>query len=341
VYKARLALARDPFLRKTGVVEFNWLLTLKFLFNANMWTFVIGSMIISWLVMSYVVWCLERQARPVADGHFAPELSLYMTVITMTTVGFGDITPVVGRARVAAGFAAIAGSLVLALLSFAVIQSLTETPQERRVRHKLELRATSIKQRHLAARYIQLHWRHYLDRKETPFNTYAWHRLIKTHALANAYAKDQLRKYRRVIFGAKDLDDLVISRLEDVLDNRSAIWSHDLARKMGVRGLARKIPHLSSIDAGLARVARGMREAGRGLDKAMALLEDQWRSERERAGEEGRFSLGHHNHSDGDRHSHNNHHHHNNNNNQSHDQSRGQDRGHSGERYGSHGDRRR
>jgi hypothetical protein len=254
VYRSRLALDSESG-GKSGV-EFDSLFVFKYLFESHMWFFVVAAMISAWLGLAYIIWALERVGRPVGFGEFLPTKAIYMTIITMTTVGYGEVTPKVDRARVATGFAAISGLLVLALLSFAVLKSLTESTADRRVRQMLEQRSVGGALKVTAATYIQVVWRHYLEKKETPFNTPEWNRMMNVFRRRNYAIKTEMRTYRRQMSETLGLDTLVIAGLDAQLDSNAVKWSNRFANMLGFRG-SERLPEIPDLTARAAHINLG------------------------------------------------------------------------------------
>jgi hypothetical protein len=148
IYRKRKQLLNDSFLKKSGAVEFNWLLCVKFLFLRHMWAFVVWGVIITWFTMAYVIWIFEREH----NQSFTLDISVWMTCITMSTVGYGDVSPTNNSAKVAAGFTAVFGIILAALLVFAVMDALTLSPQDTRVRNLWTKKLTFDKQKVAASK---------------------------------------------------------------------------------------------------------------------------------------------------------------------------------------------
>ncbi|MEO1042785.1 MAG: ion transporter [Pseudomonadota bacterium] len=71
------------------------------------------------------------------EGRLQPEVfgsvprAIWWSVVTFTTVGYGDAVPITPLGRVVAGFHAIAGLAVIAMFTGIVASSLTETAEKR------------------------------------------------------------------------------------------------------------------------------------------------------------------------------------------------------------------
>ena len=246
VYRRRMDLLADSFIKRSGAVEFNWLLCVKFLFLQHMWAFVILGVLVVWFLMAYIIWIFERQVQ----SFFTLEISVWMTCITMTTVGYGDVSPADNSARICAGIAAVLGIILSALLVFAVMDSLTLSPQDTRVRNLFVKRQTHEKQKRWAAQYLALCYRHYVVRSEFlargALQSEEWLPILREFNSKNAFMKGILRRCRRDLNVAMELDDLVIARLDEKMDDMTGSIADRLAFRLGLRPQMRQ-KSLSSI----------------------------------------------------------------------------------------------
>ncbi len=65
------------------------------------------------IVASYGIYILEKDVQPEAFGHVA--LALWWAVVSLTTVGYGDIVPISAMGRFFAGIVALVGIAMMAL----------------------------------------------------------------------------------------------------------------------------------------------------------------------------------------------------------------------------------
>ena len=246
VYRKRYDLLMDRWMQKTGAVEFNWLLAVKFLFLSHMWWTVVFGVLISWGVMAYVIWIFEREGD--WDEPFKLETSVWMTAITMTTVGYGDYSPTENLGKLSAGIAGILGIILSSLVVFAVMDSLMPSTQDQRVQNvNNRLEVTNV-QRSLAARYIAAVFRFYTAKKEANGDRDSVRRITRAFYSKNTHFKGLLRACRREVTLSLDLDDLVISRLDEKLGSMTGKFSTRLTMLLGIRTKNRKAGLVSISD---------------------------------------------------------------------------------------------
>eukprot|EP00163_Fabomonas_tropica_P034220 TRINITY_DN937_c0_g1_i1.p1 TRINITY_DN937_c0_g1~~TRINITY_DN937_c0_g1_i1.p1 ORF type:complete len:508 (-),score=89.35 TRINITY_DN937_c0_g1_i1:249-1772(-) len=232
IYRQRHLLLNDPQVKKTGAVDFNWLLAVKFVFLAHKWRFVTGAVLVTWSMMAYSIWIFEREVN---RDVLSIDAALWLTTITMTTVGYGDIHVKANWGRVFAGIAALTGITLTAMLTFAVMDSLSLTAQDTRVKNLYTRTRVVQQQRITAARYLQLWWKHHLNLKEVESQTPEWEKLLKLFNAKNTFFKGVLRKQRRILSLTMELDDLVIERLEDKMTHFSLKIANRLSWRFGLR----------------------------------------------------------------------------------------------------------
>lgn len=88
--------------------------------NGLLFTFAFSVLGVETLVGGLTFWLVERPARPeldIADG-------LWWALVTITTVGFGDIAPITGLGRIVGGFVMVGGMVTLALFAGIIGHSL-------------------------------------------------------------------------------------------------------------------------------------------------------------------------------------------------------------------------
>eukprot|EP00163_Fabomonas_tropica_P012143 TRINITY_DN2337_c0_g1_i1.p1 TRINITY_DN2337_c0_g1~~TRINITY_DN2337_c0_g1_i1.p1 ORF type:complete len:685 (-),score=116.43 TRINITY_DN2337_c0_g1_i1:350-2404(-) len=265
IYKQRGMLLHDRQVKKSGAVEFNWALSVKFLFLQYTWAFVISGVVISWSLAAYVVWVFERE---VALAFEEPYISLWVMMAAMSTVGYGDISPYDAFSQVITGFAAVVGIILSALLVFAVMDSLTLTPQDVRVKNLWIRKKRQDDQRHAAAAYIQLFWRHHCDKERIKlepaaashmlgwFHSPEYQHVYLKFNRQNAIFKGILRACRRDLSTAFEIDDLVIDRVEAKMMRMSTNIANRLAFRLGLRPHQKAATELSTMPELADRINR-------------------------------------------------------------------------------------
>eukprot|EP00163_Fabomonas_tropica_P005298 TRINITY_DN1480_c0_g1_i18.p1 TRINITY_DN1480_c0_g1~~TRINITY_DN1480_c0_g1_i18.p1 ORF type:complete len:465 (-),score=42.19 TRINITY_DN1480_c0_g1_i18:1059-2453(-) len=268
VYRARSSLLNDPIIKQSGAVEFNWYLSVKFVFLKNTWTFVLSSVISGWILFAYFIWVFEREQNYL----FTLEKSLWMVGITFSTVGYGDISPVSGIGKIVTGFAAVAGILFTALLVFAVMDSLTLTPQDSRVKNLWIKQTTSELHRDIAAQYIQVSWRHFKKMRTLHIHSPETKLELKEWNSQNIFLKAQLRNCRREMLMATAADDLLIDRLVRKLEGLSVAVANRLAHRLGVRPHDRDKTELTTLPELVGRIDKSLEVERKSVDTADAIL---------------------------------------------------------------------
>eukprot|EP01064_Diplonema_japonicum_P023804 TRINITY_DN34230_c0_g1_i1.p1 TRINITY_DN34230_c0_g1~~TRINITY_DN34230_c0_g1_i1.p1 ORF type:complete len:424 (+),score=54.88 TRINITY_DN34230_c0_g1_i1:23-1273(+) len=126
---------------------------LKFWMEMNPVPFVVVTTVCGWFFLSMGMYVSEA-------GHINPNEAMWMVFMTMTTVGYGDITPETVLGKFVAVLATLFGWLVSALLISIVSKWFTMNPQQAKVVDFMtEARLTS-KTDGLAALTIQTAWRY-------------------------------------------------------------------------------------------------------------------------------------------------------------------------------------
>lgn len=87
--------------------------------------------IIVFIVSSSLMYFAEHRVHP--DGFKSIPGSMYWSLITLTTVGYGDITPITVAGKVIASAAAICGVVVVALITGIVVSSFNAQMERRRL----------------------------------------------------------------------------------------------------------------------------------------------------------------------------------------------------------------
>ncbi len=176
-----------------GNPEFNWVLTLRYFFLHYMWIGVISGLGLSLLIFGFGAWVLERTVQP----HWSFGIGMWCAMTTMTTVGYGDYYPTWAGSRACMALCALAGIVLTSLLIFVVVQKLDYTHVERRAYSRYKLHGISIRQRKVAARYLQFVWRWYLHRRDYEKSTPAQREnMYKAYVLKTRKFHTKLRHYR-------------------------------------------------------------------------------------------------------------------------------------------------
>jgi voltage-gated potassium channel len=87
--------------------------------------------IIVFIVSSSLMYFAEHRVHP--DGFKSIPGSMYWSLITLTTVGYGDITPVTVAGKIIASTAAVFGVIVVALITGIVVSSFNSQMERRRL----------------------------------------------------------------------------------------------------------------------------------------------------------------------------------------------------------------
>ena len=237
VYRARYVLLKNRFLRRTGATEFSWIFCLRLLFLRYVWYFVVIMVLFFWFTNAYIIWIFEREVKQIFDL----ETAAWVTVVTMTTVGYGDISPEDGTAKGAAAFAALTGIVLASLMTFALIDTLKMSAQDERARNLWRRLATQAKQEKLCAEYIAHVYRFYVLRKRFEeakfggaFKTHEWARTLAHYNYRGQTFKARLRKYRRQMFLSYSLDQVMVNRMRERLSSMALRVGDRLAAYLGL-----------------------------------------------------------------------------------------------------------
>lgn len=132
---------------------------IRALFIANFGTLVL-LMLSCVLSSTYLILICERP-YPHVDQLAEFDNALYYTIITMTTVGYGDIVPSTRFGRYMALVIALQGVIFLALIIQGVVARVELNPTETRIVDFVEHSRNSGETRHKAAAVMQTVWRQY------------------------------------------------------------------------------------------------------------------------------------------------------------------------------------
>ncbi|TMW59259.1 hypothetical protein Poli38472_004328 [Pythium oligandrum] len=115
--------------------------TIKFLFQKHPLLFTSLALVIDWVLTSTALNFLERGVN---ESLLSAYDAIWLTIVTMTSVGYGEIAPETlgGKLAIALG-AIVGGSVIMCLLRVVLIDALLLTPQERLV---LDVRRPSTQQ---------------------------------------------------------------------------------------------------------------------------------------------------------------------------------------------------
>ena len=153
-YRFRQHILTDRALKASGSVEFTWAFMFRLYFYRHPWP-IVGSLVIaSLLCFSYILYVYEREA-----SQWTLRNAFWNIVITMTTVGYGDLVAFTTFGRITAGVAAMLGIILASILIYVIIQTLSPTPLERHAENVMSTLVSTRRLHHAAARLIQFHWR--------------------------------------------------------------------------------------------------------------------------------------------------------------------------------------
>ncbi|XP_038048198.1 uncharacterized protein LOC119722224 [Patiria miniata] len=113
--------------------------------------------------VGYLVFSIDRlfsplQCNPLLDV-------IWMQVVTMTTLGFGDVVPDSVMARAFVGMSSVFGIFLMALLISVIHETLQMSQQEKRILAYVERQDFADRMKQRAARCIQATWRLYLFKR--------------------------------------------------------------------------------------------------------------------------------------------------------------------------------
>jgi hypothetical protein len=127
--------------------------------------FIAGLSIPLILFVSYGMWITERRGQPAAFGTFGN--CLWFTMVTMTTVGYGDRAPISTQGRIVAMFGSLGGIVVVSLLIAVVTEVLTMDSNRTWAVGKANLDSLKEKETVYACKYIQNAWLRFAFCKRT------------------------------------------------------------------------------------------------------------------------------------------------------------------------------
>lgn len=94
---------------------------------------VISTLVISIFVLSYILRIAEKPFFIVYKGwtNYNPINSIYMVIVTMTTVGFGDYVPYTTIGKIVTMITALWGAFIISLLIVSVNTIFTLSPKQK------------------------------------------------------------------------------------------------------------------------------------------------------------------------------------------------------------------
>jgi voltage-gated potassium channel Kch len=116
----------------------------------------------SFLAASYAIYAIER----ISVANFSFGDAMWMTIVTMTSVGYGDVVPTTAAGRVVMAVAALVGLLIVATSVRIVSEMLELTRKQERIVDFLTLHEDAMKLRELAALSLQAFFAHVLTMKK-------------------------------------------------------------------------------------------------------------------------------------------------------------------------------
>lgn len=214
--------------RRNAQLEFNWTLVLKEIFGRRPFFFVLFTLSTMILCLGYCNYVSERNAQPAIYGRFFN--ALYVTVITMTTVGYGVIHPISTFGKITACITAYTGLICTSMLTAVLIGRLSLSSHEKRVLHRFKLASLRKKEKHFAAKLIQLYWRRHLFLKDEGHKTIIerWQNETEFFQHETEIIK-KLRKCRRMKRALSTETDAQTQGYQNVLNKLQ-----DLERKLDV-----------------------------------------------------------------------------------------------------------
>lgn len=140
----------------------------------------------------YLIYVIERTRNTYLD-------TVWMLVVTMTTLGFGDVVPKATLARAFVGFASVLGIFLMALFISVVHETLQLKQQEKRILACMENAEHINQKKNLAASCIQSSWRlyHFITENVDTTERLDWFKAQKLRMLQHKQA-NAVRRWRVV-----------------------------------------------------------------------------------------------------------------------------------------------
>lgn len=159
------AASNDSTMRNLQPSSFDSNLSIRYCNATASHYFIAGLSIPLILSVSYGMWITERRGQPEQFGTFGN--SLWFTMVTMTTVGYGDRSPVTVQGRIVAMFGSLGGIVVVSLLIAVVTEVLTMDSNRTWAVGKANLDALKEKETVYACQYVQNAWLRFAFCKRT------------------------------------------------------------------------------------------------------------------------------------------------------------------------------
>ncbi|XP_070558128.1 intermediate conductance calcium-activated potassium channel protein 4-like [Ptychodera flava] len=187
--------------------------------------------------VGYAVFAFDRASS--RDNHYNTfQDSVWMLVVTMTTLGFGDVAPESLLGRTLVGISSIFGIFLMALLISVIHEGLTLTQQEKRILAYVDRQEFMLLRKDYAARCIQATWKLYRHDKKKEQEERQRRRKSMIHSLVLYKSQDDIgRQLKFQLYNALYNWRAVRKGREDhwvrefVSDN-TAILLTDVARKI-------------------------------------------------------------------------------------------------------------
>lgn len=168
VYLKRRTMMRSNGADTVAVVNFNWWLSVKTAFYKSPVKSVAISTALAGVCTAYAVYLAERTSQP---DVFKYGNSTWFAAVTMTTVGYGDMTPVTTPGRFVAVFTGVVGIVLSALVVATTIGKLGLTPPQVYAVEWLALDRLVKAEKVLAVRTVQTLWRYHYQRRHLKADT--------------------------------------------------------------------------------------------------------------------------------------------------------------------------
>lgn len=141
---------------KKQLPEFGWQLSIKLLFINNTLSVLIVLSVTTTLIASFCIWFAERDTGNKAMASFYN--TIYFTLVTEMTIGFGDIVPSGTFGRMTALMQGLLGILLISIFSGVVINKLNPTEQQKIAVEFLQKERAQKKRLIAAMRILQVQW---------------------------------------------------------------------------------------------------------------------------------------------------------------------------------------
>lgn len=155
VYKHRAAVKADSRNPATKNMKYGSWLALKSLFYDHTLSFVLVASVLGFAILCWFIFITEREQQESLNSWNV----LYFTLITMTTVGYGDFAPKSDWGRLVCALASVVGILLSSLMVAVINQALTLKEHQRFATEWSKISTVKDAEREVAARFIQNQWK--------------------------------------------------------------------------------------------------------------------------------------------------------------------------------------